>query len=264
MKNFWLAVFIFLILTGPVMGEQAEPGLGKTFEAKTKEPAEQPMEQPEKQSAEPESDIKVFENKDFLNQMSYALGYDIFSHVSGQVDLDSKAFMEGILDAQKKTPKLDEARMRQMLMAYQRLARKNEMEKAQKIRDENMARGGVFLEGNKLKEGVISLSSGLQYKVLKQGDGPIPMPDDSVECHYRGTLLDGTEFDSSYSRGRPAVFQVSKVISGWTQALTRMPTGSKWELYIPSDLAYGDQGAGDKIRPGDALIFEVELLGILD
>ncbi len=260
MKKIWLAIAVVLILTGPVKGEQAEPGLSTTFETKTKLPTEQSTEP----KTESENDINVFGNKEFLNQMSYSLGYDIFSHVSGQVELDVEAFMEGIQDARKKSPKLDETQMRQMLMAYQRLARKNEMEKVQKIRDENQAQGGVFLEGNKLKEGVISLSTGLQYKVLKQGDGPIPGPEDTVECHYRGTLVDGTEFDSSYSRGRPAVFQVSKVISGWTQALTLMPVGSKWELYIPPDLAYGDQGAGDKIQPGDTLIFEVELLGILE
>ncbi|MCG8637623.1 MAG: FKBP-type peptidyl-prolyl cis-trans isomerase [Desulfobacterales bacterium] len=252
MKIVWLVSIVFFILAGPAAGGQAEPGLENTSETKTEFPAE------------PETDIKVFENKEFLSRMSYSLGYDIFSHVSGQVALDIDAFLDGIRDAQKKDPKLDETLMRQMLMAYQRMARKNEMDKVQKIRDENLARGGVFLEGNKLKQGVVSLSTGLQYKVLKQGNGPVPGPEDSVECHYRGRLLDGTEFDSSYSRGRPAVFQVSKVIAGWTQALTRMPVGSRWALYIPPDLAYGDQGAGDKIGPGATLVFEVELLGILE
>ncbi len=268
MKKIWLTIVVVLILAGPLMGEQAEPGLDNTFEPKAKLPTalstEQPTEPKAELPTEPGSDINVLGSKEFLNRMSYSLGYDIFSHVSGQIELEINAFMEGIQDAQKKNPKLDEAQMSQMLMAYQRLARKNEVEKIQKIRDENLARGNVFLEGNKLKEGVISHSSGLQYKVLHQGDGPIPSPEDTVECHYRGTLVDGTEFDSSHNRGRPAVFPVSKVIPGWTQALTMMPVGSIWELYIPSGLAYGDQGAGDKIQPGDTLIFEVELLGIMD
>ena len=122
----------------------------------------------------------------------------------------------------------------------------------------------MFLEGNKLREGVVSLSSGLQYKVLEKGDGPVPKPEDTVECHYRGTFIDGTEFDSSFKRNRPAVFQVSRVIAGWTEALTRMPVGSTWELYVPSNLAYGDEGAGERIQPGQTLVFVVELLGILE
>ncbi|WDP93367.1 MAG: FKBP-type peptidyl-prolyl cis-trans isomerase [Desulfobacter sp.] len=196
--------------------------------------------------------------------MSYALGYDVFSHISGQVSLDMEAFIKGVADAQKAQPKMDAEQMSQMLAAYQRLARKAAAEKFEAMRQQNLARGNVFLEGNKLKEGVVVLSSGLQYRVLREGKGKVPGSDDSVECHYRGRLLDGTEFDSSYSRGRPAVFQVSKVIQGWTQALIRMPVGSKWELFIPPELAYGDEGAGEKIQPGQTLVFEVELLGILE
>jgi len=208
--------------------------------------------------------VNVEKKSEFTRQMSYALGHDVFSHVRGQVDLDMDAFIRGVRDAQKGTCELDIDRMRQLLAAYQRLARKVAMEKARAIRKKNLAQGRVFLEGNKLRRGVVVLSSGLQYRVIKEGTGTVPGPDDSVECHYRGRLVDGTEFDSSYSRGRPAVFQVSKVISGWTLALARMPVGSKWELYIPPDLAYGDEGAGDLIQSGHTLIFEIELLGILD
>ncbi|MDD9301463.1 MAG: FKBP-type peptidyl-prolyl cis-trans isomerase [Desulfobacter sp.] len=208
--------------------------------------------------------VEVLEKSKLTRQISYALGYDVFTHVSGQIDLDMDAFIKGVQDAHKKTPALTEAEMKQMLMTYQGLARKAAAEASEKIRQKHLAAGAVFMEGNKLKQGVITLSSGLQYKVITQGTGPVPALTDSVECHYRGTFLDGTQFDSSYSRGRPASFQVTKVIPGWTRALTRMPVGSKWELYVPADLAYGDKGAGQTIQPGQTLVFQIELLGILD
>ncbi|MGC2474476.1 MAG: FKBP-type peptidyl-prolyl cis-trans isomerase [Candidatus Sulfotelmatobacter sp.] len=124
--------------------------------------------------------------------------------------------------------------------------------------------GETFLAANKTKEGVQTLPDGLQYKVLQQGNGPKPTANDTVTVNYRGTLINGKEFDSSYKRGQPISFPVSGVIKGWTEALQLMPVGSKWQLYIPSDLAYGDQGAGADIGPGQTLIFDVELLGIGD
>ena len=123
--------------------------------------------------------------------------------------------------------------------------------------------GRQFLSDNEGKPGVVTLDSGLQYKVTVEGKGPKPVGSDTVKTHYRGTLIDGTEFDSSYSRGQPASFPVKGVISGWTEALQLMNVGSKWELYIPSDLAYGDRGAGADIGPGATLIFEIELLEIV-
>ena len=119
-----------------------------------------------------------------------------------------------------------------------------------------------FLAANKGKEGVKSTASGLQYKVIKEGKGPKPKPTDTVKVHYRGTLLNGTEFDSSYKRGQPVTFSVGEVIKGWNEALQLMPVGSKWQLVVPSDLAYGDHGAGQDIGPNSTLIFEVELLSI--
>lgn len=134
--------------------------------------------------------------------------------------------------------------------------------------DANKKTGEEFLAGNKTKEGVVTLPSGLQYKILTEGTGPKPTATDTVSCHYRGTLLDGKEFDSSYKRGQPLSIPVSGVIKGWTEALQLMPVGSKWQLFIPSDLAYGDRGAdprsGSGIGPGATLIFEVELLSIQD
>ena len=124
----------------------------------------------------------------------------------------------------------------------------------------NKKEGEAFLAANKGKEGVVTLPSGLQYKILKEGTGPKPTASDTVVCNYRGTLINGTEFDSSYKRGQPATFPVGGVIKGWTEALQLMPVGSKWQLFIPSDLAYGERGAGADIGPESTLIFEVELL----
>ena len=127
--------------------------------------------------------------------------------------------------------------------------------------EENKKAGEAFLAQNKSKEGVVTLPSGLQYKILKAGDGKKPAATDSVECNYRGTLINGTEFDSSYKRGQPATFGVTQVIPAWQEALQLMPVGSKWQLFVPAELAYGERGAGREIGPNSTLIFEVELLG---
>src|ERR1700721_2771697 len=136
---------------------------------------------------------------------------------------------------------------------------------AQKAHEEGGAAqkaGEEFLAANKGKEGVVTLPSGMQYKILTAGSGPKPTASDTVSCNYKGTLLNGKEFDSSYKRGHPETFPVGGVIKGWTEALLLMPVGSKWQLFIPADLAYGDRGAGGDIGPGETLIFEVELLSI--
>ncbi len=127
----------------------------------------------------------------------------------------------------------------------------------------NKKAGAEFLEINKNKAGVVTLPSGLQYEVIKKGDGERPGASDKVRCHYHGTLINGVVFDSSVQRGEPAVFGVSQVIPGWVEALQLMPTGSKWRLFIPSELAYGERGAGDSIEPNSTLVFEVELLDIV-
>src|SRR5580700_2167774 len=142
--------------------------------------------------------------------------------------------------------------------------RKKAEEKAQAIGVANKAEGAAFLEENKTKEGVVTLPSGLQYSILKEGTGPKPTAADTVVCNYRGTLINSTEFDSSYKRGQPATFPVGQVIKGWTEALQLMPVGSKWQLFVPSDLAYGQRGASAEIGPDTTLIFEVELLSIQD
>jgi FKBP-type peptidyl-prolyl cis-trans isomerase FklB len=148
------------------------------------------------------------------------------------------------------------------LMEVQNDLRKKQQEKMQVTGEANKKEGEAFLAANKAKEGVVTLPSGLEYKILKAGTGPKPTSSDSVVCNYRGTLLNGTEFDSSYKRGQPATFPVGGVIKGWTEALQLMPVGSKWQLFIPSSLAYGERGAGGDIGPNATLIFEVELMSI--
>jgi FKBP-type peptidyl-prolyl cis-trans isomerase len=143
--------------------------------------------------------------------------------------------------------------------------RKEQQEKMQQAAAANKAEGEKFLAANKAKEGVVTLPSGLQYKILKAGGGPKPTASDQVVCNYRGTLINGTEFDSSYKRGLPATFGVGQVIKGWTEALQLMPVGSKWQLFIPSSLAYGERpDPRSGIEPNATLIFEVELLSIVD
>jgi len=129
--------------------------------------------------------------------------------------------------------------------------------------DKNSKEGEEFLAKNKTKSGVVTTASGLQYEIIKAGTGPKPKAEDEVKCHYAGTTIDGKEFDSSIKRGEPATFPVNRVIPGWTEALQLMPVGSKWKLYIPASLAYGERGAGQDIKPNSALIFEVELLEIV-
>ncbi len=169
--------------------------------------------------------------------------------------------MRGIQDALSGAKALmTEEEIRQCLTEWQQELMVKQNAAAQKLGESNMKDGEVFLSENKNKEGVITLPSGLQYKVVKAGAKP--KSTDTVTTHYRGTLIDGTEFDSSYKRGQPARFAVNRVIAGWTEALQLMQVGAKWQLFVPSNLAYGARGAGDKIGPNATLIFEVELIAI--
>ncbi len=207
---------------------------------------------------------ETIENASLEKQISYALGYDIFDKLKENFDLDLDAFIMGARNNDEKQPKFTEEKLKQTLMSYQRIARQKQIEKIKIESKENREKGLKFLEDNKLKPGVVTLPSGLQYRVITAGDSALPKATDTVECHYKGTLIDGTVFDSSYQRGKPATFQVGGVIQGWIEALQLMKVGSKWELYIPSELAYGDRGAGALIKPGSTLVFEVELLGIVE
>ena len=180
-----------------------------------------------------------------------------------EVALDPQTVERGLKDGLAGgTPALTEERMRQAMAAVQVQVQARRQEKAARAAQTNRAEGDAFLKANAARPGVVTLPSGLEYQILEAGTGPLPNADDTIICNYRGTLINGTEFDSSYSRGVPATLNVSHVIKGWTEALERMPVGSKWRLVIPADLAYGAKGAGADIGPGAVLVFEVELLSI--
>ncbi|MEC8031461.1 MAG: FKBP-type peptidyl-prolyl cis-trans isomerase [Bacteroidota bacterium] len=193
-----------------------------------------------------------------MDSVSYCIGVNIGENLKNQFsDIDIKDFMNGINDVldKKSELKISNAEAQKVLQEY--FTKQQEMKT--KIAKEE---GANFLAENAKKEGVISLESGLQYEILKQGSGAKPTINDNVTTHYHGTLIDGTIFDSSVDRGQPATFPVSGVIKGWTEALQLMSVGSKWRLYVPYDLAYGERGAGANIGPFTTLIFEVELISI--
>jgi len=198
------------------------------------------------------------------DKFSYALGMNIGTNLRKQsitvnVDLIARGLKDSI--AGGKTL-LSEDEARAVMLAVQAEYRQQQMERVKQQGEANKKEGATFLAANKAKDGVVTLPSGLQYKILKAGTGPKPAAADTVSVNYRGTLINGTEFDSSYKRGQPATFGVTGVIKGWTEALQLMPVGSKWQLFIPADLAYGERGAGADIAPNATLIFEVELLSI--
>ena len=203
--------------------------------------------------------LKTQKDKD-----SYALGMSIGTGLHRQgVPVDPAMVARGLRDAMAGSKTLmTEDEMKSTLQALRTQVGKDQAAKAHAAGEANRKESDAFLSANKAKEGVTTLPDGLQYKVLKEGSGPKPTANDTVTVNYRGTLVNGKEFDSSYKRGQPATFPVGGVIKGWTEALQLMPVGSKWELYIPADLAYGDNPPDPAIRPGDALIFEVELLSI--
>ncbi|MBN4054806.1 FKBP-type peptidyl-prolyl cis-trans isomerase, partial [Nitrospira defluvii] len=177
--------------------------------------------------------------------------------------LDPEALAAGIADMLSgREPRLTVEEVQSVMKAFQEEMRAKAEVGQQAVAEKNKKEGEAFLKANKKKEGVIILTSGLQYKIIKEGNGKIPQKTDTVKTNYRGSLIDGTEFDSSYKRGEPTSFPVSAVISGWTEALQLMNVGSKWEHYVPSNLAYGPRGAGQMIGPNATLIFEIELLGI--
>jgi FKBP-type peptidyl-prolyl cis-trans isomerase FklB len=202
--------------------------------------------------------------KDQKDKVSYSIGMDIGNNLKKQsIDIDPDILAQGIKDTFSggKTL-LTEQEFRDTLTAFQIELRAKQIERTKELAEKNKTEGESFLAENKKKEGVITLPSGLQYKIVKEGTGETPKLEDTVTVNYRGTLIDGTEFDSSYRRGQPATFSVKGVIAGWTEALQLMKVGSKWQLFVPSNLAYGERGAGRDIEPNATLIFDIELLSI--
>lgn len=194
-----------------------------------------------------------------MDKVSYALGLSIGNNFqnSGIKDLQVEDFIKGLTDVmEEKQPAITYDEAKEVINEYFIKLQKEKMEINKKAGEE-------FLHINKGRAGVVELPSGLQYQVLKQGNGAKPTATDKVKCHYHGTLINGTVFDSSVQRGQPAVFGVNQVIPGWVEALQLMSVGSKWRLFIPSNLAYGEHGAGEMIEPNSTLIFDVELLDIV-
>ncbi len=200
------------------------------------------------------------------DKVSYAIGLKIGSDIKNQsIDIDPNILAKGVSDALISGKfLLTEDELRETMTALQKDLSAKQQELIKALLDKNKKEGDAFLDGNKKKEGVKTTPSGLQYKVIKEGTGKTPKTSDTVKVNYSGKLIDGTEFDSSYKRGEPASFQVGGVIAGWTEALQLMKEGAKWQLVIPSNIAYGETGAGNVIEPNSVLVFEVELLSITE
>ncbi len=207
--------------------------------------------------------IRLVTNRDSL---SYGIGMSIAQNMQqqGLTDLDGTILAQGITDALKnQTGPLSTQEAQKVVMAYMQKQYAIKNADVQKVSEANEKAGNAFLAENKSKPGVVTTASGLQYIVEKEGTGPKPASTDKVRVHYTGKLLDGKVFDSSVERGQPAEFPVTGVIQGWVEALQLMPVGSKWKLFIPANLAYGNRGAGQDIKPGSTLMFDVELLDIV-
>ena len=245
----------------PASNAQQAPASGSTAApaAKTqKAPAAKPGTAASKSPAAP---LTLKTQKD---KVSYAIGINIGKSMKkDSVQVDPAILLRGLKDGLNgSTPLLTDKEAQEAIVALQAdMRKKAELARAE-AGNANKAAGEAFLAVNKSKEGVQTTADGLQYKVIKEGTGPKPTAAESVTVQYRGTLIDGKEFDSSYKRGQPATFPVGQIIKGWTEALQLMPVGSKWQLFIPSDLAYGDRGAGPDIGPNATLVFDVELLSI--
>jgi FKBP-type peptidyl-prolyl cis-trans isomerase FklB len=202
--------------------------------------------------------------KDQKDKASYSIGYDIGETFKKQnVELNPDTLFSGLKDALAgKEAALTKEDREKTLQAFQKEMMEKQIAASKEAATKNQAEGEKFLAENKKKDGVKTTTSGLQYKVLKEGSGASPKETDTVVTNYKGTLIDGTEFDSSYKRNEPATFPVNRVIKGWTEALQLMKPGAKYQLFIPSSLGYGERGAGQLIGPNATLIFEVELLSI--
>lgn len=199
-----------------------------------------------------------------VEKVSYCIGQQIGNDLQRQgIEVCAQTLGQSISDALAQAePKLSQDEQGQVMQAFQMEMQAKQQQAAAVAGEANRKAGLDFLNEKESAEGVQKTESGLLYKIIEEGSGPSPKPTDTVECHYRGTLIDGKEFDSSHSRGETASFPVNGVIQGWQEALPMMKVGAKWELYIHADLAYGNQGAGADIGPGAALIFEIELVSI--
>ena len=265
MRKQIVAVLVLLvfgaILTGAALAQQSPPSTQSSPSAPPQKPSAKSAPASAAKKPTPAAPALTTDR----DKESYALGMDIAKGLKAQsIDVDTALMLRGLKDSLSggKTL-LTEDEEKDALTKLQSEVRQKQEEERKELAEKNLKDGQAFLAANKTKEGVIVLPSGLQYKILTEGTGRKPTATDTVICQYRGTLIDGTEFDSSYKRGQPATFPLGRVIKGWTEALQLMPVGSKWQLVIPPDLAYGERGyPGTPIGPNAALVFEIELLSI--
>lgn len=202
--------------------------------------------------------------KSTREKVSYCLGLETGRNLQRQFnDMDIELLRKGFEDAiANNNPKLNQDEIQSIMQALRQQVETQQRQFYAKLSEQNRQEGETYLENNKAQEGVVTLKSGLQYKVLTSGTGPKPTPADVVSVHYRGSFINGTIFDSSYERGKPQVFPLNRVIPGWSEALQLMHVGDKWQIVIPHYLAYGEAGFGNEIGPNTTLVFEMELLGI--
>jgi FKBP-type peptidyl-prolyl cis-trans isomerase FklB len=201
--------------------------------------------------------------KDEKVKASYSVGHKVGTDLNRNgVDVDPEEVLRGVRDALAgREPAIPRQEMHSVLAELQKQIVKSQEQKTRAEAEKNLADGKAFLAANAKKEGIVELPSGLQYKIITEGSGTTPKEKDTVTVHYRGTLINGAEFDSSYSRGKPATFRTDQVIAGWKEALSLMKEGSKWQLFVPASLGYGDRNTG-RITPNSTLIFEVELIQV--
>lgn len=199
-----------------------------------------------------------------IQKLSYSIGVDLGSNIKKQgIDIDVKSMSQGIEDAMKENPlKMTEEQMKDSLVKFQKDLMAKRTKQFEEQADKNKSKGEAFLKDNKSKKGVVTLPSGLQYKIVTAGNGAKPQKEDTVTVEYTGRLIDGKVFDSTDKTGKPATFKLDQVIPGWTEALQLMPVGSTWEIYVPAELAYGERNIGGLIGPNETLIFTVHLISI--
>jgi FKBP-type peptidyl-prolyl cis-trans isomerase FklB len=257
MKRMGMAVLALGLLACGVRAQQAPVKAPATPPAKT--PAAAPAAGAAGQTPTPAPVFRTQKEK-----VSYAIGMEMGKGVKAQgIDVDPAILAQGLRDAMSGAkPQMSEEELKQVITALQQEMRQKQMQAQEAAAAENKTKGDAFLAENGKKDGVVVLPDGLQYKIVTAGTGAKPAETDTVMCNYKGTFLDGTEFDSSAQAGKPVPFEVKNVIPGFKEVLQLMPVGSKWQVFVPSNLAYGERGAGNVIGPNATLIFEIELVSI--
>ncbi|HLJ24391.1 MAG TPA: FKBP-type peptidyl-prolyl cis-trans isomerase [Candidatus Acidoferrales bacterium] len=257
MKRIGMAILALGLLACGVGAQQAPAKAPATPPAKSPAPAKAPAASG--QSAATAPGLKTQKDK-----VSYAIGMEMGKGVKAQgIDVDPAILAQGLRDAMSGAkPQMSEDELKQVITGLQADMRQKQMQMQEAAAAENKTKGDAFLAENGKKDGVVTLPDGLQYKILTTGQGKKPAETDTVMCNYKGTFVDGQEFDSSAQAGKPVPFEVKNVIPGFKEVLQMMPVGSKWQVFVPSNLAYGERGAGGVIGPNSTLIFEIELVSI--